>query len=158
MSYQGVLQQALRDLSAWVERGIAPPASTNYRIDQGRVIVPATAEARKGIQPVVDLTVNAADHVEIAAGQSASFTGTITVPPGTGSVVAADWDFAGTGEFTTSSAVRVGARVARVLVTHRFDQPGTYFVALRGASQRQGDRKTPYARIENLGRVRVTVR
>lgn len=32
-----------------------------------------------------------------------------------------------------------------------------HFVALRGATQRDGDRKTAYARLENLGRVRVVV-
>ena len=30
VSYRGVLEQALRDLAAWVERGIAPPPSTAY--------------------------------------------------------------------------------------------------------------------------------
>ena len=39
VSYQGALQQALRDLAAWVEQGVAPPATTNYRIDDGQVIV-----------------------------------------------------------------------------------------------------------------------
>ena len=31
VSYAGVLQQALRDLSAWVEQGRVPPASTRVR-------------------------------------------------------------------------------------------------------------------------------
>ena len=30
--------------------------------------------------------------------------------------------------------------------------------ALRGVSQRQGDAKTPYGRIQNLGRMRVVVK
>ena len=41
---------------------------------------------------------------------------------------------------------------------HVFDTPGTYFPALRGVSQRHGDRDTPYARVQNLGRVRVVVK
>jgi len=45
-----------------------------------------------------------------------------------------------------------------VKTTYAFTMPGTYFVALRGSSQRKGDRATPYARITNLGRVRVVVR
>lgn len=40
VSYLGVLQQALRDLSAWVEQGAAPPASTRYKVVDGQVIVP----------------------------------------------------------------------------------------------------------------------
>ena len=57
VSYLGVLHQALRDLSRWVEEGVAPPPSTNYEVVDGQVVVPADA-ARRGIQPVVSLTVN----------------------------------------------------------------------------------------------------
>jgi hypothetical protein len=39
-----------------------------------------------------------------------------------------------------------------------FSKPGTYFPALRVTSQRQGDAKSLYARVRNLGRVRVVVR
>lgn len=158
VSYQGVLQQALRDLSAWVEKGVAPPQSTAYRIDHGKVVVAPTAAERHGIQPVVSLRVNGGDRIEVAPGQAVAFAGTIAVPPAAGAIVAAEWDFAGNGTFAASSKVRAGARVATVKASHRFDQPGTYFVALRATSQRQGDRRTPYGRIENLDRVRVVVR
>lgn len=40
VSYPGVLQQALGDLSAWVEKGIEPALSTNYNISDGQVIIP----------------------------------------------------------------------------------------------------------------------
>ena len=60
VSYAGVLQQALRDLSAWVEQGMAPPASTEYELVDGQVLVPDAAAARKGIQPVATLTANGA--------------------------------------------------------------------------------------------------
>ena len=49
---------------------------------------------------------------------------------------------------------RVGARTNPC----GFDRPGTYFIALRGASQRPGDAKSPYGVIRNLDRVRVVVR
>jgi hypothetical protein len=51
-----------------------------------------------------------------------------------------------------------GASTVALDYTHRFDRPGTYFVGLKGVSQREGDRATPYARIENIDRVRVVVR
>jgi len=35
VSYASVLQQALRDVSAWVEKGLAPPESTAYKIVDG---------------------------------------------------------------------------------------------------------------------------
>jgi hypothetical protein len=43
-------------------------------------------------------------------------------------------------------------------MTHHFERPGTYFPALLAVSQRQGDAKTPFARIQNLGRVSVVVK
>lgn len=158
VSYLGVLHQALRDVSAWVERGVAPPASTAYRLVDGQVQIPADAKTRAGVQPVVNLTANGGARADIAAGQTVSFTGTITVPPGAGTVIAAQWDFDGAGAFPVSSPVPRGAKTVTVRLTHRFDTPGTYFPALRGISQRQGDAATPYARIQNLGRVRVVVK
>ena len=157
VSYQGVLQQALRDLADWVEKGIAPPQSTHYRIDDGQVVVPASAAERYGVQPVVTLKANGGKRAEIAVGQPVNFTGTIAVPPGIGSVVAAEWDFDGAGRFATSSPVPKGATSVTVSTTHSFVKPGTWFPALRGISQRQGDSTTPYARIQNLDRVRVVV-
>jgi hypothetical protein len=157
VSYLPVLQQALRDISAWVEKGIAPPESTRYTIVDGQVQIPASAAERKGIQPVVDLTVNGGKRVEIQSGQSVTFKGSISVPPGAGYVTAAEWDFDGKGSFPDSSPVPAHARTTTVTTTHRFDQPGTHFISLRGTSQRDGDRKTPYTCILNLDRVRVVV-
>lgn len=158
VTYVPVLQQALIDLAAWVEKGVAPPASSGYRVDKGQVVPAPTAAQRRGIQPVVTLSVNGSDKVEVTAGQAVSFTGTIEVPPGAGSVVAAEWDFEGTGSFAETSPVGRGAKRVMVTLSHRFDKPGTYFTGLRGVSQRQGDPATPYARIRNLDRVRVIVR
>jgi hypothetical protein len=40
---------------------------------------------------------------------------------------------------------------------HSFTAPGTYFPTVRVAAHRDGDGTTPYARIQNLARVRVVV-
>ncbi len=159
ISYQGILEQALRDLSAWVEKGVAPPASTSFTVKEGQVHVPPSAAARKGIQPVVDLNVNGGVRTEVAVGKPVTFTATIETPPGTGSVVAADWDFDGSGEYPTPGQLS-DHRSARVAVTasHAYTRPGVYFAAIRATSQRQGDAETPYARAQNLGRVRVVVK
>ena len=53
VSYAGVLQQALRDLSDWVEHGRVPPASSEYEVVDGQIVVPPTASERKSIQAVV---------------------------------------------------------------------------------------------------------
>lgn len=157
VSYLGMLHQALRDLVAWVERGVAPPATTGYQVQDGQVIAAETAQARKGIQPVVTLRTNGAVRADVRAGQMVTFTGTITVPPHAGTIIAAEWDFDGSGAFSVKSPVTKGRAHMTLTVRHRFDKQGTYFPALRGVSQREGDRRTPYARIQNLGRVRVVV-
>lgn len=160
VSYLGVLQQALRDLSAWVEKGVPPPANTTYNIVDGQVNVPATAAARKGIQPVVSVKANGGERTEVKAGQAVTFTAVIEVPENTGKVVAAEWDFDGKGTFPVAGKLisnKSNASRVTLKTTYKDSKPGTYFVSLRVASQRQGDAKTPFAQIKNLGRVRVVV-
>jgi hypothetical protein len=157
VTYVPVLQQALRDLAAWVETGTPPPQSTNYQIDDGQVVVAETARERHGVQPVVTLTVNRSDRAEIKAGETLRFTGMIEVPPGAGTVAAAEWDFDGSGKFVQTSEVGKGKRKATVSITYKFDKPGIYFPSLRGTSQRDS-KDTTYARIQNIDPVRVVVR
>jgi hypothetical protein len=57
----------------------------------------------------------------------------------------------------TVPAVPVAAGRVLVTVKRRFGQAGTYFPALRVVAQRDGDQRTPFARIENLARLRVVV-
>jgi hypothetical protein len=161
INYTGVVQQALRDLSDWVEKGLAPPASTVYEMVDGQVQLPETAAERKGIQPVVTVKANGGARAEVSVGETVEFTAVIEVPPGTGTVVAAKWDFEGAGDYpvaeqfddSNSSFSRVTLKA-----THAFSEPGTYFPVLRATSHRQGDFKTHFCRIQNLGRVRVVVR
>lgn len=159
--YLGVLHQALRDLCAWVEKGSPPPASTAYKIEDGQVIVPATAALRKGIQPVVTLMANGGKRTEVKAGQPVNFTAIVEVPTDTGKVVAAAWDFDGAGTFPVAGkftpADKTGSRVT-LNATYTFTKPGTYFPTLRIASQREGNANSVFARIQNLDRVRVVVK
>jgi len=160
IDYSGAVRQALRDLSAWVEKGLTPPASTVYEVVDGQVIVPPAAAERRGIQPVVTVRANGGVRAEVAVGEPVEFTAIVEVPPGAGTVVSAEWDFEGTGEYpvkerfddTNSSYTRVTLRT-----THAFSKPGTYFPALRVASHRRGNFKDRFCRIYNLGRVRVVV-
>lgn len=161
VSYLGVLQQALRDLSAWVEKGVTPPATTNYSVVDGQIVVPPSAAERKGIQPVVALKANGGERAEIKAGESVEFSATIDVPPATGSVVAAEWDFDGSGDYAIKESFDDKPAIKNHVALKRaytFAKPGTYFVTLRVASQRQGDVKTVFARAHNLERVRVVVK
>jgi hypothetical protein len=157
VTFLPVLQQALRDLSAWVEKGVVPPATTRYRIADGQIVLPPTARERLGVQPVVTVTIGGKDRAEVAAGQTVEFAGTIEAPPGAGKIVRAEWDFEGKGLFADNAAVEPGQKVT-LRARHTFARPGTYFTTLRGYSHRDGNDSTPFARIRNLGRVRVVVK
>lgn len=162
--YTGALQQALRDLAAWVEQDIAPPPETNYRVVDAQIVVPERAPARRGIQGTAMLLANGKQRADVRVGEPVTFTALLETPPGAGQVVAAEWDFQATatpvpgeeGRFLLDEAVTPAARLT-LTQQHSFDRPGTYFPAVRIHSQRKGDPKTPYARIANLGRVRVVV-
>lgn len=158
VDYNGTLQQLLRDLSAWVERGVEPPAQTQYRVEDNQIIVPADAASRRGIQPIVDLQVGGAKRIHVKVGEPVTFAAQIEVPPGMGSIVSAEWDFDGQGTYPLRTEdSQLGKSAAKLTVAHGFDKPGTYFPALRVASQRDVDPRTPYTRVQNLDRVRVVV-
>ena len=152
----GAIQHGLRDLARWVEEGVKP-SETVYRVADGQVEVPATAAARAGVQPVVELHANGAVRTEVAAGESVAFTGVIEVAPGAGHVVAAEFDFAGIGEFTGTQVIPISATRAEVTATHTYADPGTYFPVLRTAAQREGNAQSPHCRVHNLARARVVV-
>ena len=158
VSYLGVLQQALRDLSAWVEKDIAPPATSNYKIVNGQVELPQHANDRGGIQPVIQLTANGAVRAEVRVGDPVELAAIIQVPGNTGKIVSATWDFDGAGSFPSLAKPesQAGAFVS-VKATHSYSVPGTYFATLTVAAQRNGDTNTPYTLIRNLQRVRIVV-
>jgi len=106
------------------------------------------------------LTANGRERAEAAVGDVVAFSGVIEAPPGAGVVVGAEWDFDGSGDFAvvepfedaTSSMAQL-----TVTTTHAFSEPGVYFPALRATVHREGDFQSPFARVQNLGRVRVVV-
>lgn len=156
--YLGILYQALRDVSAWVEKGVPPPPSTRFSLIDGQVIVPSTAAERHGVQPVITLTANGKVRTHVKVGQMVTFSGLIDVPRGAGKVVRGEWDFEGGGAFSIPANLRnVSATRTTAGATHSFSKPGTYFTVLRAISQRQGDRDSMFGRIRNLARARVVV-
>jgi hypothetical protein len=154
-SYSGALQQALRDLAAWVETG-TKPAETRYDIVDTQVIVPEHAAERGGVQPVVVLSANGLACAEAKVGEPVRLTATIEVPPGAGKVVSAEWDLEGTGAFTPAAIGEPAARVT-LSASHAYASPGTHFAVVRVGSHRDGDAATAYARVLNLARVRIVV-
>ncbi|MFW9956335.1 MAG: hypothetical protein ACFFD3_17465, partial [Candidatus Thorarchaeota archaeon] len=158
INYGGVLQQALRDVAAWVEEGQAPPPSTQYKVVDGQVHVPPKASDRKGVQPVIDVKANGRVRVDVKAGKKVKFSAVIEAPPNVGSIVSAEWDFEGNGDYPVIQKLKdTKSNRAKVETTYTFSDGGTYFPALRATLQRDGDSETPYARVQNIGRVRVVV-
>lgn len=157
VSYRGVVEQALRDVAAWAEEGVVPPASTEYRVDDGQVIVPPTAAERRGVQPVVELLANGGARAEVGVGEAVDLRATVDVPTDGGVVVSVEWDYDGSGTYADEEEPADPAASARSTRQHVYAEPGTYFVTVRVASQRPGDIGSPIGRALNLGRARVVV-
>jgi hypothetical protein len=73
--------------------------------------------------------------------------------------VAAQWDFEGVGNYPVAAMLGdTSSPRVTMTATYSYSKPGTYFPVLRAVSQREGDAKTPWARVQNLGRARVEVK
>ena len=153
IDYFGIIDQALRDVSAWAERGVVPPASTRYDVTGTQVRVPASAEARRGIQPVIDFP--GPNVLRVRAGRQVTIEADVRVPPGTGAIVSVGWDPRGTGTFSREVLHSPGAAL-RVRHTVTYSRPGTYLAGVRVAANREG-RSSPYAQAENIGRIKIIV-
>lgn len=172
ISYMGILQQALLDLSDWCEKGIAPAATTGYTIEQGaQVVLAETAEERHGIQPIPVATICGAKKATVRVGEKVSIHVVADVPQGYGRVVEAKWTFGKDGkpdnvhpdklfsytsDLTKATYSNDGSRV-EFSVEVVYDKPGTYFPAVRVVSERNPDGGSKYTRIENIDRVRIVV-
>ncbi|MDR2418603.1 MAG: hypothetical protein LBD79_06075 [Treponema sp.] len=160
VNYLGALHQALLDLAAWVERGVAPPETTSYTVSGGQLSVPPAAKERRGIQPVIQLKANGAEKAEANVGQPVSFSASVEVPPGAGRLIAAEWSFEGETDYPVKGIftdLSEDGASATVLAVHRFYKSGVYFPVLRVTSNRIGDAGDIFTRVKNLSRVRVVV-
>ncbi|MFJ7005183.1 Tat pathway signal sequence domain protein [Pseudomonas putida] len=157
VSYVGILQQALRDLSHWVEAGKPPPPTTRYDVANGQVQIVHAASQRGGIQADVDLTMAGKKVVQVRSGEPVTLTGTITLPANVGKVVAVEWSATSEGPFERSSLKQIPDGDFQVRNVVRYTTPGTYYPVLRVTTQRQGDAQTPFALVRNLDRLRVVV-
>lgn len=156
----GVLFQALLDLAAWTERGVAPFPSTHYSVDaMNQIVLPADARERGGLQPVVHLSAGGGYRVETSVNRPVELTGQITMPPKTGSIVEYDW-YLGGDTFAFAPAVKLATAKQRVDIKRSvsFSEPGEYVVSLRATGERSGraaaGSTTP---LVNIDRVRVVV-
>ncbi|KLO91868.1 uncharacterized protein LW93_14763 [Fusarium fujikuroi] len=156
VDFTGMYEQHLRDLSVWCETGTYPSTSTNYTISNSQVRLPAMALERKGIQPVVSLSVNGSKQVEVKTGTTVTFRVHAEVPPGAGRITSLQCDFEGTGNFVKKSFREV-RQSAGTMVSYTYYRQGTFFPAVRAASQKKGNIDSPYGLALNLGRMKVVV-
>ena len=159
IDYEGCLEQAIRYLIEWVEDATEPPPSSPYEIDVNQCFCLArTTPARKGIQPVVTLTVGGQARADVKPGQPVLFEASAAPAPGVGRLVAVEWDFEGGGMWELKEPVPVVSdSVSEFTSTHVFQEPGTYFAAVKVTAERNGDVSAQYGRMTNLARVRVVV-
>jgi hypothetical protein len=156
VNWYGMAEQALRDVSTWVEKGLEPPASTNYKVENAQIVLPDNAAARRGIQPIVDVTAQGQEVTMTEVGRAVALEAKAQVPPGVGEIVKAEWDLDGDGVYTDAPLTRTG-NVVTLRTTATFDSPGTYLVALRVSSERNGNPSAKFALAQNLDRVKVVV-
>ena len=163
VSYLGEVEQALLDLDAWVAKGIAPAASTSYRIDaDNQVRIEPNAKLGGGIQPSVTLgagkTSDASTHptAEVKTGTDVTLWAKAQTPPSAGRIVKVEWDFEGDGHFK-ALPVSIGDEHAWKQV-HRFVRPGIYFPVVRVTAQRDGNANSPFCLVQNLASMRVIVK
>ncbi|KAH7119213.1 hypothetical protein EDB81DRAFT_766824 [Dactylonectria macrodidyma] len=151
-----MIHQALRDLSAWVERGVEPPQNTNYTVVDSQVVVAKDASQRYGVQPIVVLQVNGSDRHKVAVGSPVLFEAFAEVPTDTGKIISMEWDFLGVGDFTAAPLTSAEESVD-VMASFVYDKPGTYYPVIKVTAHRDGDKGSIFGRVANLGRCRVVV-
>ncbi len=153
--YLGVLNQALLDLSAWVEKGISPADSTSYRVQDSQVIL---TQERATIQPLVRVKLPKPGS-PFAVDEVVDFQAEIELPPQT-VLVSAEWDFDGDGNYSRAAGqvqLDAGGLHATTTAQHVYKRPGTYFAGLRVQINRAEKPQDFYAKVYNLDRVRVVV-
>lgn len=160
VNYGGILKQAVVDLIAWTENGLAPAPSSAFRVEAGQLALPPDAAERGGLQPVVSATAEGSLCAKAAVGQEIAFAVTAEATPFGGAIRSVAWDFEGSGEFAAAHAEIDGSATKISLVRkHSFKEPGTYFPAVRVIAQRPGpaEHGPMTSGYENLARVRVEV-
>lgn len=157
INYSGIISQALLDLSAWIEKEVEPPRSTDYEVIDGQVVLNQNVRKRGGIQPGVKLRAEGKDCVTIKTNEFVQLSALIQVPEGTGEICQIEWDLSGTGQFISSDYEKLVDGGWSAKINHNYAEPGVYFPQIRVASVRDSSKDSPFIRALNVGKMRVVV-
>ena len=180
VNYVGALRQALIDLSAWVEKGIAPLNRTTYTLgEDGQIHTEPDVSKRFGIQGIPTLKVNGKKCAHVKVGECVRFTVDVEVPQDAGDVteilfaqqekeltvkdtesngvarlMLGDdmWD----GKLAFEKGTKDAVHTAHAETIGCYDRPGTYFATVRIATNRRGE-SDPFTQVLNLDRARIIV-
>lgn len=133
VEYVGALEAALRQVAAWVERGVEPSPTSVYALADGQISLPASADERRGVQPVVALTADGAEVARVRAGEPVELRIEAEAP---GDGVVAEIRLVEDGVVGDRLAIKPGHRVT-VTASRTFARPGTQFVAALAVSRRR---------------------
>jgi hypothetical protein len=154
----GVFNQALLDMMAWAEKGIAPKPSSQwtFELPLTQVILSPNPAVRRGLQPVISIAVNGSDHAKVGIDQPVTIAAKLAMPPTTGRIVKYDWTF---GSVTTEATILPKPlQAVDVARTVSFTTPGTYLVRVTASGQRNGlVDPADQTLSQNYKEVRVTV-
>ncbi len=156
-NYVGALHQALLDVSAWVEKGVRPLQTTAYTVENNQVKVPEHAKERRGIQPVVSVTVNGGKKAYVAEKESVSVHIEVENPDGAGAVtelVLYKSDEEKKPQVLSFERTAYGA-VADLEVV--YEKAGTYFVCAKASLNREGSTADIFTQVKNMDRARIVV-
>ncbi len=133
----GVFNQALLDMMAWAEKGIPPKPSSQwaFELPLTQVILSPDAAVRRGLQPVVNVTVNGSDHAAVEVNQPVTLAAGLEMPPATGKIVQYDWTY---GTATDATILPQPLQKVTVTRTISFTAPGEYIIRLTANGQRDG--------------------
>jgi hypothetical protein len=133
----GIFNQALIDMMAWAEKGIAPKPSSRwtFELPLTQVILSPDAATRRGLQPVVNVDVNGSDHARVGVNQPVKLTARLEMPLTTGKIVQYNWTYGAATDATILPKAMQGLDVTRSV---SFSAPGNYVVRLTAIGQRDG--------------------
>lgn len=148
VSYMGAVEQALVDLTLWVEDGVPAPESTRYRVEDAQIVVPRRAHERGGIQPTASLSAR-----PTADGAGCELHLTADAPKGVLTHVA--WDFEGSGRF---EEIELDHPARHLELTRRVPLGDVQdaVVGVRVTSRRTDGVCSEHCRVLNLARAKVT--